>query len=252
MTTAYMIAESYIQRTRVPGTSMYDRQTTSRTIPARIIKVINLKYVRRAYGRVNEWRVYFDIPADAPGNDSGAQRNRSESMNNAPRFFSTHEAATKALILDQKKLTNNRARRSAVEAIQDTRNQQDQVARRAYDLAVRQAHEAYQATRQELRNAAQADIDAIPPVEETDALEAEVIEGHLIVHSSINHFRSNAPSDRRANAYAWHHTNTEAFTLTTQAQRDFYNVSPNVNAARPAHDSAWASSLTLPTFVDED
>ena len=251
MTTAYMIAESYSHRTRVPGTSLYDRQFTSRTIPARIVKVINLKYVRRAYGRVNEWRVYFDIPANTPGNESGAQRNKSGSVNDAPRFFSTHEAATKALILDQKKRNNNVARRSAVEAINVTRDDADRAARRVYDRAIQEAQNAYQAVRAENRNAAQADIDAIPEAEETGTLESEIVENHLGVHVRIEHFRSNAPSDRRSNAYQWHINNTEAFTHTTTAQRDYYNVSPpRVN--RPARDSNWALGLVLPTFVDED
>ena len=147
MTTAYMIAEAYQHRTAVEA----GREWTYQDIPARIIKVTNVKYVRQAHARRNEWMVYFDISENDRREGQTGSTTRMEPVHSGsgPRFFANHHAASKALILDGKTQANRDARQDQVRAINRRRDEAINAARRG---AGHGEHESRSASRPQYRS----------------------------------------------------------------------------------------------------
>lgn len=249
MTTAYMIAEAYQHRTEVPGSSNWaGREWTYQDIPARIIKVTNVKYVRQAHARRNEWMVYFDISENDRREGQTGSTTRMEPVHSGggPRFFANHHAASKALILDGKTQANRDARQDQVRAINRRRDEAIDAARNVYEQAVRAARIAHNDTANELRETAERERQDIPEVQDTGNMKAEVQAAHNIVAARVEKFRSNKPSSRRWNSYSWNEEEIFRSASSTEAM----NVQTTSMALIPS-SSNWAHVLALPTIIQD-
>ena len=250
MTTAYMIAEAYQHRTPVQDSSNWaGREWTYQDIPARIIKVTNVKYVRQAHARRNEWMVYFDISEDDRREGQTGSTTRMEPVVNGvgPRFFANHQAASKALILDAKTEANRVARQAQVRVINNRRNDAIEEARGVYEEAVRQARFAYNATSSDLRATAERERQDIPEAHDTGNMKAEVQAAHNIVAARVKRFRSNKPSSRRWNSYSWNEEENFRSASSTEAM----NVEVSSMAHKPSSPQAFTSVLALPTILED-
>ena len=249
MTDAYIIAESFVQRTRTPGTSIYDRLFDEVTIPARIIKVLNIRWVRKAYARSNAWEVSFTIPRSyLIDTESTAGLHQSIPAFEAPRFFATHEGASKALILDRKNADNSAQRASSVQQAQAADTERGAAARATYDAAVQAARAVYHETLRESRVARDAAYAAIPDIEGLSELRTAVSEDHSFVSDRMEFFRSNRPHSSRQDAWGW--TGTEHHRAATNREIDSADINMPGVTSRGRY-SNWARDLRLPSIIQD-
>mgnify|MGYP003660528568 CR=1 FL=1 len=117
-----------------------DDNNDYRATPARIVKVADAKYVRRAYARANEWLFEFTLPNGDKVSTVAAE----------VRVFSSHVEATRALLLDG----DLDAQRDTVEAARRVARNQRNDARDAADATYREALDIASRLRTEARSAA--------------------------------------------------------------------------------------------------